>query len=200
MADTITTWEIDPAHTTISLKTRHMMFTTVRGRFTRFSGTVHVNQEHPDQSRVEVDIDAASIDTGVTDRDNHLRSADFLDVEHHPKILFRTTRVDGAHAKNGDRFQVQGTLTVRGQTRPVVLQAIFEGTGKDPWGKLRAGFSAHTEIDRRDWGVVWNQALDAGGILVGNTIAIELEVQAVRQGDPGDRLPVERETAGSRAV
>ena len=176
-----TTWQLDPAHTTIEFAVKHMMFTTVRGRFKDFSGTVQVDEASPNESRVEVSIDAASIDTGVADRDAHLRSADFLDVEHHPKLTFRSTRVEGAHKKAGDRFRVTGNLEIRGKTIPVSLDATFEGLGKDPWGKQRAGFAARTEIDRREWGLRWNQALETGGILVGNAVRIEIEAQAVAQ-------------------
>jgi polyisoprenoid-binding protein YceI len=157
------------------------MFTTVRGRFKKFTGTVHVNERNPDLSRVEVDIEAASIDTGVNDRDTHLRSADFLDVDNHPRLVFRSTRVEGAHAKDGDRFRITGDLEIRGQAMPVTLEATFEGIGKDPWGKQRSGFAARTEIDRREWGLRWNQALEAGGVLVGHSVQIEIEAQAVKQ-------------------
>jgi polyisoprenoid-binding protein YceI len=176
-----TTWQLDPAHTTIEFAVKHMMFTTVRGRFKSFTGTVIIDPHNPDRSRVEVAIDAASIDTGVADRDTHLRSADFLDVESHPKILFRSTRVDGAHQKEGDRFKVAGELEVRGMRMPVTLDAAFEGLGPDPWGQQRAGFSARAEIDRRDWGLRWNQALETGGVLVANSVKIEIEAQAVKQ-------------------
>ncbi len=179
--DASTTWEIDPAHTTIEFAVKHMMFTTVRGRFKGFSGTIRVDERNPDRSSVEVDIDASSIDTGVPDRDAHLRSADFLDVENHPRMTFRSTRVEGAHAKDGDRFRVTGDLQIRGTSMPVTLDATLEGIGKDPWGKERAGFAAKTEIDRREWGLRWNQALETGGILVGNSVRIEIEAQAVTQ-------------------
>jgi polyisoprenoid-binding protein YceI len=178
-----TIWQLDPAHTTVEFAVKHMMFTTVRGRFKTFTGAVHIHERHPDQSRVEVTIDAASIDTGVADRDAHLRSADFLDVEKHPKIIFRTTRVDGAHKKEGDRFKVAGELEIRGKRIPVTLDASFEGLGTDPWGKQRAGFAARTEIDRREWGLRWNQALETGGVLVANSVKIEIEAQAVNEGD-----------------
>jgi polyisoprenoid-binding protein YceI len=157
------------------------MFTTVRGRFTRFIGTILVDEQNPNNSRVEVEIETASIDTGVPDRDVHLRSADFLDIASQPKILFRSTSVSGAHAQAGDRFELTGELTIRGKAIPVTLQGTFEGLGKDPWGKQRAGFSAKTEIDRRQWGLEWNQALESGGLLVGHTVKIEADVQAVRQ-------------------
>jgi polyisoprenoid-binding protein YceI len=176
-----TIWEIDPAHSTIEFAVKHMMFTTVRGRFKSFTGTVRADERDPDGSRVDVTIEAESIDTGVADRDAHLRSADFLDVENHPRIIFRSTQVDGAHKKSGDRFTVAGELEIRGTRVPVTLEATFEGIGKDPWGKQRAGFSARTEIDRRDWGLRWNQALETGGVLVGHNIRIEVEAQAVKQ-------------------
>ena len=179
--DHLTVWDLDPAHTTIEFAVKHMMFTTVRGRFKSFSGTVRVDARNPDLSGVDVDIEAASIDTGVADRDAHLRSADFLDVEHHPRITFRSTAVEGAHAKDGDRFRVTGDLEIRGQSLPVTLEATFEGLGKDPWGKQRSGFAARTEIDRREWGLRWNQALEAGGVLVANSVKIEIEAQAVKQ-------------------
>jgi polyisoprenoid-binding protein YceI len=179
--DSLTIWELDPAHTTIEFAVKHMMFTTVRGRFKKFSGTVRVDERNPNLSGVDVDIEATSIDTGVADRDTHLRSADFLDVENHPRITFRSTSVEGAHAKDGDRFRITGDLEIRGQALPVTLEATFEGLGKDPWGKQRAGFAARTEIDRHDWGLRWNQALEAGGVLVGQKVKIEIEAQAVKQ-------------------
>ena len=179
--DNLTIWELDPAHTTIEFAVKHMMFTTVRGRFTRFSGTVRVDEQNPDLSGVDVDIEAASIDTGVADRDAHLRSADFLDVEKYPHITFRATGVQGAHKKEGDRFQVTGELEIRGQAMPVTLETTFEGLGKDPWGKQRCGFAARTEIDRREWGLKWNQVLETGGVLVANNVKIEIEAQAVKQ-------------------
>ncbi len=176
-----TTWEIDPRHTVVELSVKHMMFTTVRGRFKQVAGRIVVDDDNPDNSSVEVTIDAASMDTGVADRDAHLRSADFLDVGNHPSIEFRSRKVEGAYEKPGDTFKVHGDLTIRGKTLPVTLDASFEGRGKDPWGKDRAGFSASTEIDRRDWGLVWNQALESGGILVGHNVRIEMELQVVKQ-------------------
>ena len=185
-------WQLDPAHTTIEFAVKHMMFTTVRGRFTRFSGSVEADEQNPDNSRVEVTIDASSIDTGVADRDAHLRSADFLDVETYPSVTFHSSRVDGAYKKEGDRFRITGNLEIRGQAMPVILEATFEGVGKDPWGKQRAGFAARVEIDRREWGLRWNQALETGGILVGNAVKIEVEAQFVARDD-------ERQMAGTTA-
>jgi polyisoprenoid-binding protein YceI len=181
MAETTTTWTIDPAHSSVELAVKHMMFTTVRGRFKDFKGTVVVDEQNPDNSTVEVEIAAASIDTGVADRDGHLRSADFLDVEQFPTITFRSKRVEGAMKQEGDSFRVTGDLTIRGTSFEVTLDCVYEGTGKDPWGGTRAGARATTRIDRRDWGLKWNQALETGGILVANEVRIEVEVQAVKQ-------------------
>lgn len=176
-----TTWEIDPAHTQVELSVKHMMFTTVRGRFGEVSGTIVADEENPEASSVEVEIDAASIDTGVDDRDEHLRSEDFLFVEEYPKITFRSTRIEGAASEPGEEFLIAGDLTIRGETREVELDAVYEGQGTDPWGGTRAGFTATTEIDRREWGLTWNQALETGGILVGHDVTIDLSVQAVQQ-------------------
>ena len=173
------TWKLDPAHTQVEFSARHMMFTKVRGMFSDVQGTLLIDDENPDRSRVEVEIDARSIDTRSSDRDTHLRSEDFLDVDKHPKIRFRSTRVEGAHAEAGDEFTVAGDLTIRGQTKPVTLKARYEGQGTDPWGGERVGFSARTTIDRREWGLTWNQALEAGGVLVGNELTIEIQAQAV---------------------
>lgn len=175
-----TTWTLDPAHTSAEFSVKHMMFTTVRGRFKDVSGTIRVDEENPENSSVEVEIGAESIDTGVEDRDQHLRSQDFLDAQNHPRIRFRSTRVEGAHAEPGDRFRVVGDLTIRDTTMEVTLDVTFHGLGQDPWGGQRAGFTATTEIDRRDWGLRWNQALETGGVLVANNVRIEIEAQAVK--------------------
>ena len=175
-----TTWTIDPTHSAVELAVKHMMFTTVRGRFKDVKGTISLDEQNPAQSTVEVEIAAASLDTGVADRDGHLRSADFLDVENHPTLTFRSKRIEGGSLKEGETFRVVGDLTIRGITREVTLDAQYEGTGKDPWGGTRAGFRASAKIDRRDWNLTWNQALETGGILVANDIRIEIEVQAVQ--------------------
>ncbi|HVG23433.1 MAG TPA: YceI family protein [Thermoanaerobaculia bacterium] len=180
MAET-TTWTIDPAHSSVELAVKHMMFTTVRGRFKDFKGTIVVDEQNPDNAKVDVEIVAASLDTGVADRDGHLRSADFLDTETHSTITFRSKRVEGAMKKEGDAFRVTGDLTIRGTTFEVTLDAVYEGTGKDPWGGTRAGARATARIDRREWGLKWNQTLETGGILVANEVRIEIEVQAVKQ-------------------
>ena len=174
-------WTIDPVHSLVEFSAKHMMITTVKGRFGTVNGTITADLRNPDNSHVEVEIDAASLDTRTEQRDQHLRSADFLDVERYPTITFKSTSVQGAYAREGDEFKVMGDLTIRGTTRRVTLDCTFDGTNKDPWGGERAGFSASTKIDRREWGLTWNQALETGGILVGNEIKVSLEVQAVRQ-------------------
>lgn len=179
------TWRIDPVHTMVEFAVKHMMFTTVRGRFMKLEGTIETDEEQPNRSRVEVTIDATSIDTGSADRDKHLRSADFLDVENHPRITFKSRSVEGAAKREGDRFRVSGDLTIRGKSLPVNLECTYTGQGKDPWGGTRAGFEARTEIDRRDWELRWNAALETGGVLVANEVKIELDVQAVRQEQAG---------------
>jgi polyisoprenoid-binding protein YceI len=171
------TWQIDPAHTEVEFAVKHMMISTVKGRFADVSGTITLDETDLAGSSVEVEIDVASIDTRQADRDAHLRSADFFDVENHPKLTFRSRRVE---AEGQGRFRVVGDLTIRGVTREVVLEATDEGRGTDPWGNAKAGFSARTSIDRQDYGLTWNAALETGGILVGNEVKITLEVQAAK--------------------
>ncbi|MHB0968939.1 MAG: YceI family protein [Thermoanaerobaculia bacterium] len=175
-----TTWQIDPTHSAVEFAVKHMMFTTVRGRFKDVQGTIEFDEENPANSRVDVTIGAASIDTGVADRDGHLRSGDFLNADEFPTLTFRSTRVEGTAKGEGDRLEVTGELTIRGVAKEVTLDAVYEGTGKDPWGGTRAGVRATAKIDRRDWGLTWNQALETGGILVGNDLRIEIEMQAVQ--------------------
>jgi len=142
-------------------------------------GTVTLDEANPDASTVSVEFDAASIDTRSEQRDAHLRSADFLDVENHPTVSFASRRIEGARAEAGGRFRVVGDLTIRGTTKEVVLDATFEGRGRDPWGGERLSFSADTKIDRREFGLTWNAALETGGVLVSNEIKVHLEVQVV---------------------
>lgn len=175
-----TTWNIDASHTLVEFSAKHMMITTVKGRLSDVKGAIVVDGANPDASYVEVEIGAGSLSTGVDQRDGHLRSADFLDVETFPAITFRSKKIDGAYASPGDDFRVTGDLTIRGATHEVTLDATYEGTGKDPWGGERVSFSAKGKIDRRDFGLTWNQALETGGILVGNDIRITIEVQAVK--------------------
>jgi polyisoprenoid-binding protein YceI len=182
-AETTTTWMLDAAHSSVEFSVKHMMMTTVRGRFKDITGTLTVNEEHPEGCAVSVAIATASIDTGASDRDAHLRSVDFLDAEHYPTMTFRSTRAEGDFGKEGDRFRVTGDLTIRDTTMAVTLDCMFEGRGNDPWGKERAGFSASTEIDRREWGLKWNQAIETGGVLVANKVRVDIEAQFVKQSE-----------------
>jgi len=167
-------WEIDPTHSEVGFTARHMMVSKVRGRFGTFSGTI-TTAEDPTQSSVEAVIDVASVDTSNQQRDNHLRSADFLDAEKYPEIVFRSTGV----RPDGNYWVVDGELTVHGVTRPVPLLLELNGVRQDPYGNTRAGFSASTEINRRDFGVTINMPMDGGGAVVSDRINISLEVEAV---------------------
>jgi polyisoprenoid-binding protein YceI len=169
------TWKLDPNHTVIGAVARHLMVTKVRGRFTAFEGALHI-ADSPEDSWAELDIDAASIDTGVEQRDEHLRSADFLDVENHPRITFRSAQVK---VTGEDKLRVTGDLTIRGFTRPVSLDVTYEGVSPDPWGGTRAGFTISGELRREDWDMTWNLPLEGGGVLVSKTVQLEIETQAV---------------------
>ena len=173
------TWKIDNAHSEVHFAVRHMVVAKVRGRFNTWSGELDLDEKDLTRSSVAVDIDAASIDTSNGQRDGHLRSPDFFDAEKFPTLKFRSKRVEKAGAGK-DRYRVVGDLTIRDVTREAVLDAELLGIGKDPWGKDRAAFSASASIDRREFGLTWNQVLEAGGVLVGDRVDIELEVQAVR--------------------
>ncbi|HEY2064642.1 MAG TPA: YceI family protein [Gemmatimonadaceae bacterium] len=176
----VTTWTLDPTHTSIEFSAKHMMITTVKGRFGGASGTIAIDEAHPERSTAEIEIHTPTIDTRAEQRDQHLRSADFLDVENYPTLTFRSRRIEGAKATQGTRFRVTGDLTIRGVTREVTLDTTYEGRGRDPWGGERVSFSATTRIDRRDFGLTWNAALEAGGVLVSNEIRIDIEAQAIR--------------------
>jgi polyisoprenoid-binding protein YceI len=177
---TTTTWNIEPNHSLVEFSAKHMMITTVKGRFRDVSGTIVIDEANPARSHAEVSMAAATIDTGVAQRDQHLVSADFLDAENHKAITFKTKRIDGARAEAGREFTVVGDLTIRGTTREVTLKTSYEGRGKDPWGGERLGFSATTKITRSDFGLTWNQALETGGVLVSDDIKIALDLQLVR--------------------
>ena len=172
-----TTWTLDTAHSGIAFSVRHMVVAKVRGRFGSWTGSVQLDEQDLTRSQVDVQIDASSIDTGNEQRDTHLRSADFLDVEQFPNLRFQSTRVENAGA---ERFRVLGKLTIHGVTREVTLEVERGGTGKDPWGNQRVGFAATTSILRSDFGLTWNQALETGGLLVADRVDIELDVQAVQ--------------------
>jgi polyisoprenoid-binding protein YceI len=171
-----TIYAIDPAHTTVEFIVRHLMITKVRGRFAGVAGTIEL--EGSDVPRaIEAHIDAATIDTREEQRDTHLRSADFFEVETYPALEFVSTRIEG---EPGD-FTVHGNLTIHGVTRKIALKAQFEGRGADPWGGQRIGYSAYATINRKDFGLTWNTALETGGVMVGDEVRIELNVEAILQ-------------------
>jgi polyisoprenoid-binding protein YceI len=171
------TFDLDQAHSRIGFSARHMMVSKVRGRFGEFTGSISVAAE-PLESTAEAVIKTASIDTGSADRDKHLISPDFLDVEQFPEITFRTIRVT---ARRGSEFTVLGDLTIKDVTKEVELNLELEGVGNSPWGKQVLGFSMSAEIDREEFGITWNVALETGGVLVGKTVKIEIEGEAVRR-------------------
>ena len=171
------TWEIDAVHSNVSFLVRHLMVSKVRGKFGKFSGTIHV-AENPEDSTVQASIDAASIDTGDPNRDAHVRSADFMDVENHPTITFRAS---GPVRKRGTDFTLSGDLTIRGITRPVTLDAEYLGVVTHPQMGTRMGLSASGEIDKDDFGVTFNAALETGGFILGKTIRLEVDVEAIRK-------------------
>jgi len=169
-------WTIDPTHTTIAAVARHLMVTKVRGHFASFSGTINV-AEDPKDSTVELTIDATSISTGTADRDNHLRSADFLDVDTYPTLTFRSTSIEA----DGKKWRLTGDLTIRDITKPIVLDLQFLGVATDPWGNAKAAFEASTDLERMQWGLTWNVPLATGGVLVSDKFKIEIEAQAALQ-------------------
>jgi polyisoprenoid-binding protein YceI len=172
-----TTWTIDPAHSHVGFSVRHMMISTVKGRFGDVAGTITLADDIS-QSTVEAAIAVDSIDTREPQRDAHLRSADFFDAAQFPTITFKSRRVVPTGTGT---FAVTGDLTIKGVTREVVLEVIEEGRGKDPWGGERAGFTAHTAINRRDFGLTYNQVLETGGVLVGEEIKISLDIELIKQ-------------------
>jgi polyisoprenoid-binding protein YceI len=169
------TFAIDKSHSEALFTVRHLI-TKVRGRFNEFEGTIQFNQEHPEQSSVNFSIDAGSVDTNDVNRDTHLRSGDFFDVERFPRITFTST---GITAIDQDQFAVAGTLSVHGVSQDVVLPVVFAGLAKDPWGNERAGFESELTLNRKDFGLNWNAALETGGFLVGDEVRITLSIQAV---------------------
>lgn len=176
-------WFIDPVHSEVQFTARHMMVSKVRGRFRDISGVIVID-EVPERSSVEATIVVASIDTGDETRDEHLRSSDFLDVERFPVARFTSLCVSPAapfSPSDFDKWQLEGNLTIRDVTRVVSLEVELGGVAVDPWGKVRAGFRAWTEINREDFGITWNQTLETGGFLVGKSVQIEIEIEAVRQ-------------------
>jgi polyisoprenoid-binding protein YceI len=171
------TWTVDKSHANVGFMARHLMVHKVRGLFAGVSGTIHVG-DSLDDTIVEATIDAASIDTRDEQRDGHLRSPDFLDVGRYPEMKFRSSKIE---ALDTGRFRLEGDLTIRDVTRPITLDATLEGTATDPYGNERAAFSAAAEIDREDWGMTWNVALERGGVLVSKKVQLEIEAEAIRQ-------------------
>ena len=171
-------WQVDGAHSAVNLAVRHMVISKVRGHFTRWTAKLQLDTAELSRSTVEVDLEAASIETGVADRDTHLRSPDFLDAAKYPTLRYRSRRVE---AGARDRLRVIGDLTIRDVTREVVLDVEYGGQGKDPWGNTRVGFTGTASLNRKDFGLTWNQALETGGLLVADRVDIEIELQAIRQ-------------------
>lgn len=171
-------WQIDPAHTDVQFAVKHLMISTVKGRFAGVNGVIHIDDRNPSAASAEVTIGVRSIDTRQQQRDDHLRSPDFFDAERFPTITFRGRRIQGD--PRGD-FQLLGDLTIRDITREVVLQVSSEGRVKDPWGSYRAGFSATTRISRKEFGLNWNDVLESGGVVVGDQVNVSIEIELVRQ-------------------
>jgi polyisoprenoid-binding protein YceI len=181
-------WTLDNAHSSVGFSAKHMMISTVRGGFETFDITANIDEANIAQSTITATIDAASISTREARRDGHLRSADFFDVEQYPTITFRSTKVE---QKGADEYQITGDLTIKGVTHPAVFKVESEGRGVDPWGNEHWGFSAQATINRKDWGLNWNVALETGGWLVGDQIKINLDMELV----PSEKDEVESATA-----
>jgi polyisoprenoid-binding protein YceI len=173
-------WEIDSSHSSVHFSVRHLVIAKVRGTFARWSGTVQVPEGDFSKATVTISIDSSSIATGVDQRDAHLKSPDFFDVAQYPELRFVGRRVE---PRSGTDIDVVGDLTIKGTTREVVLHVEQHGRAKDPWGNVRAAFTAKTSIDRKDFGLTWNQALETGGFVVGDRVDIEAEIEAVQQAE-----------------
>lgn len=170
-------WQVDPVHSHVGFSVKHMMVTTVRGRFTSYRGTFALDSTDFTRSRFEGEIDVASIDTGNADRDGHLRTGDFFDAENHPKITFKSTSIE---AKGDGEYVVNGDLTIRGVTRPVSLDVEYHGTSKNPYGKIVAGLAARGVVNRKDFGVNFHAVLETGGVALADKVKLELDLQAVQ--------------------
>ncbi len=171
------TWTVDPMHTQVEFSAKHMGIMTVKGAFTGLTTEINFSEDDFTASSVEATVDASTLSTHDNQRDGHLKSPDFLDVEHFPTITFKSTRIErAAH----DQYRMTGDLTIKNVTRPVSLDVVYSGQAKDPMGNMHAGFSAYTTINRKDWGLTWNVALETGGLLVGDQITIALEIEALK--------------------
>jgi polyisoprenoid-binding protein YceI len=171
-------WQVDPVHSEVGFSVRHLMVANVRGRFHNITADLHMDESDLTQSSIEVEIASNSIDTRSEQRDQHLRSADFFDAENHPRISFTSESIERL---SDARYRVSGDLTIRGTTRRVVLDTEVRGPEKDPWGGERLGVTASTKIDRRDFGLTWNQALETGGLAVAHEVKINIELELIRQ-------------------
>jgi polyisoprenoid-binding protein YceI len=171
-----TKWTIDSTHSEIGFKVKHMMFTNVSGKFDSYEATIITDGDNFENASIEFSADINSINSNNADRDNHLKSGDFFDVENHPKLTFKAT----SFTKKGDDFELVGDLTLRGVTKPVKLEAEFSGLMKDPWGNTKAGLNISGKINRKDWGLNWNSALEAGGVLVGEEVRLNIELQLIQ--------------------
>ncbi|WP_110207688.1 YceI family protein [Nocardioides daejeonensis] len=169
-------YTIDAAHTQIGFQARHAMVTNVRGAFKEFEGTAHIDAANPANSKVDLTIAVNSVDTGVADRDGHLASADFFDVEQFPTITFTSTSVE----RDGDDWAITGDLTIKGTTKPVTIDFEFVGSAQDPFGNTRVGFEGEVAVNRKDWGLTWNAALETGGVLVSEKVKLKFDVSAIK--------------------
>ena len=170
-------WVIDPAHSEIRFKVKHMMFTNVSGSFEKFDASVETDGDNFEDAKIQFTGEAGSLITGNADRDKHLLSPDFFDVEKYPNLTFKSTSFK---QKSGDEYELKGDLTINGVTKPVKLDVEFGGTAKDPWGNTKAGFSVTGKLNRKDWGLNWNAALETGGVLVGEEVKLAIELQFVK--------------------
>ena len=173
-------WKIDPSHTLIQFSVRHMMLAKVRGQFEKFDGVIGLDETNPEKTSVDVSVETASINTRDAQRDGHLRSADFFNAEAYPQMRFRGTRVERLGPTSA---RLHGDLTIRDITRPLSLEVEYTGKAKSPWGTISAGFTASGKLNRKDWNLTWNQALETGGVLVGDEIEITVELELVQQPD-----------------
>jgi polyisoprenoid-binding protein YceI len=171
-----TKWAIDPTHTEIGFKVKHMMFTNVSGKFGTYDATITTDDDNFENANIEFSADISSIDTNNTDRDNHLKSGDFFDAETHPKLTFKAT----SFAKNGEDYELTGDLSLKGVTKSVKLPAEFSGLMKDPWGNTKAGLNISGKINRKDWGLNYNAALETGGVLIGEDVRLNIELQLIK--------------------
>lgn len=175
--NTATKWGIDPSHSEVTFKVKHLVISTVTGYFTEYEGSLESTSSDFDGAKVDFSLDVASVDTNSADRDAHLKSGDFFDAENHPKLTF----TNGVLTKKGDDYELTGDLTIRETTKTITLAVEYGGTAKDPWGNTKAGFEISGKISRKDFGLTWNAALESGGVLVGEDVKLALNIQLLKQ-------------------